>query len=231
MRITPSAGCVRTEVEDDFHHMMVTLRHADGVVQEVLAEQVRAPWTTCGGAIAQLARDFNGMSMQAAQRAVALKPRNCTHLYDLLALALAHADDRDVLVYDVLASDPIDSTRQIELRKGGVPVLRWVEKNGRLIEPAELAGLDLLGLRDWIRTLPEHEKEAARVLQWGARIANGRTTPYEQQSNASTMPLSCYTFQPHIVPKARRTGDIRDFSTQSDTPLDGQDSSRLQEAR
>jgi hypothetical protein len=231
MRVTPSPGQVRAEVEDDFHHMIVTLRHADGVVQDALAEQVRAPWTTCGGATGQLARDFNGMSMAEAQRAVALKPRNCTHLYDLLMLALAHAADQAALVYDVLASDPVDGQRQIELRKDGVNILRWVEQDGRLIEPAELAGLDLRSLRDWIRTLPDTQKEAARVLQWGARIGHGRTTPYEQQSNASTMPLSCYTFQPHIVPKARRTGDIRDFSNGSNTPLDGQDLNRLQEAR
>jgi hypothetical protein len=232
IRVSPSPGRVCAKLEDDFHHMVVTLRHADGLVVEARGEQIRAPWTTCPGAIEQLARDFNGKSMGDAQRATALKARNCTHLHDLLTLAIAHAHDGAALTYDVLASDPVEGRRLLELRKDGSTTLHWVEQDGRFILPTELDGLDLLTMSDWIRALPERHREAAHVLRWGARVSRGRFTPHERQSNAATMALNCYTFQPHIASHAGRLSNVRDFSTQTAQPLDGKSvASRLEQAR
>ena len=64
-RVTPGPGWVRTEVEDDYHCMAVTLHHARGVVMRVTAEQDRAPWTTCPGAVAQVERTFTGVALEA----------------------------------------------------------------------------------------------------------------------------------------------------------------------
>jgi hypothetical protein len=220
IRITPSAGAARAELEDDYHHMAVTLRHENGIVTEAIAEQTRAPWTTCPGAIAQLAHDFNGVLLADIPRSKDVKLRNCTHLHDLATLAADHARDERLIEYDMFVSDPILDRRLIELRKNGSPVMQWVEQNGRLVSSAAMNGLTILHLNDWIRTLTSEEQEYARLLRWGARIAYGRLIPLEQQSDATTMPLSCYTFQPHISVGARRIGVIRDFSGETTQPLD-----------
>ena len=93
--------------------------------------------------------------------------------------------------------------------------------DGRIVEPAELAGTMLMKLRPWIDTLDPQRQEEARVLRWGTMAANGRTASIEDQSDATRMQSgSCYTFQPHNAVNARRVGQIRDFSTGAAHPLD-----------
>lgn len=222
--VTPRPGVVRSELEDDFHCMGVTLRHANGIADSVEAVVVRAPWTTCPGAEAQLAKTFAHAPL-AEFFARGEKNFNCTHLYDLAMLAAAHADDADVLTYDILVSDPDrDGRRRAEIRRNGVPVLGFVDVNHRIVEPAELAGVELLKMRSWIDALDPDLKEAARLLRWGALVAHGRTIPMERQSDARHMPRgNCYTFQDERVAVAKRVGEIRDFSTGSEHPLDRRD--------
>jgi hypothetical protein len=81
-----------------------------------------------------------------------------------------------------------------------------------MLEPEVIAGQNLMKLRDWIVSLPPAEKEAAKLLQWGAMVAHGRARPLDQQSDASKMPPSCYTFQPEKAAVAERVGLIIDFS-------------------
>ena len=173
---------------------------------------IRAPWTTCPGAVAQLERTFTGVALNAFA-ARGEKRANCTHLHDLALLAAAHAADVEPLVYDVLVADPIDGKRRAELRRDGVTLLGWTESRFRIEEPAELAGVTFDNLRSWIDALDPPQQEAARLLRWGNMIANGRIIPLEKQSDASRMPSgSCYTFQPHRAIDARRVGAVRDFS-------------------
>jgi hypothetical protein len=217
-RITPRPGLVLSEVEDDFHCMQVTLRHAGGVATAVEPFMIRAPWTTCPGAVEQLRQTFTGVALQAFP-ARADKSANCTHLFDLALLAAAHAFDGEPLVYDILVSDPVDGRRRAELRRNGSVVLGWAESGLRLLEPAELAGLGLDKMRPWIDSLDAPRQEAARLLRWGNMLANGRIIPLERQSDASRMPANCYTFQPQRAPEARRVGLIRDFSRGAAQPL------------
>lgn len=217
-RVTTAAGWVRSEVEDDYHCMAVILHHADGVVQRVEAQQQRAPWSTCPGAVAQIEQTFTGVAL-AAFVTRGEKTENCTHLHDLALLAAAHAGDVAPLVYDILVSDPVDARREIELRRNGEPLLHWSEVQGRLVAPVVLDGLRLDQLRAWIDTLDPAHQEAARLLRWGAIIAHGRSIPLERQSDASRMPPNCYSFQPHRASLARRIGEIRDFSRGTAEPL------------
>jgi hypothetical protein len=211
-RITPGDGWVRSEVEDDYHHMRVTLRHAGGVVTAVEAQMVRAPWTTCPGAEARLVETFTGVPLAEFAARNSDKPTNCTHLHDLATLAAAHADDAEPLVYDVLAEDPVNGRRRLELRRNGAPAMRWLEVDGKLVEPPQAAGLTLLQLRPYIDALDPQRQEEARVLRWGGIVAHGRRIPLENQSDASKMPPTCFTFQPQNKLKAVRVGEIRDFS-------------------
>jgi hypothetical protein len=217
-RVTPAAGWVKAELEDDMHCMAVLLRHRDGVVTAVEAEQDRAPWNTCGGAMDQLVQTFAGQRLEGfADRGE--KTLNCTHLYDLAQLAAAHAQDQAPIIYDILVSDPVEGRRRMELRRDGAPLMRWVEEDGRLVEPAEIAGLTLLTLSPWISSLDPARQEPARLLRWGGLVAHGRTLPFEEQSDATRMPPNCYTFQPEQAVHARRIGKSRDFSTGHEEPL------------
>ena len=219
-RITPGEGWVRSELEDDFHHMRVTLRHAGGVVTAVEPQMVRAPWTTCPGADARLRETFTGVQLGEFAGRNGDKPTNCTHLHDLATLAAAHAGDAAPLVYDILTEDPVGGRRRIELRRDGKPVMRWLEVDNKLVEPPEAAGLTLLQLRPYIDSLDAQRQEEARVLRWGAIVAHGRAIPSRDQSDASKMPPSCFTFQPDNKLKAVRVGEIRDFSQGGEAPLE-----------
>jgi hypothetical protein len=217
-RITPAPGWVRSEVEDDYHCMGLTVHH-DGVIASAIEPQmIRAPWTTCPGAVEQLKQSFTGVALaQFAARSD--KAANCTHLYDLALLAAAHAADTAPLVYDILVCDPVDGQRRAELRRNGATLLAWSDVGLRLVEPAELAGQTLDKLRGWIDSLDPQRQEAARLLRWGNMIANGRIIPMSRQSDASRMPPNCYTFQPHRAAVAKRIGVIRDFSRGQAEPL------------
>jgi hypothetical protein len=220
-RVTPGEGWVRSELEDDYHHMRVTLRHAGGVITAVEPEMVRAPWTTCPGAIARLEQTFTGAALsEAPVGRNAEKATNCTHLHDLATLAATHAFDAAPLTYDILTEDPIDGRRRIALRRNGEPVMHWVEQDGRLVEPAAAAGLTLLQLKPYIESLDAAGQEQARILRWGAVVAHGRAIPLENQSDATRMPPTCFTFQPETKLKARRVGEIRDFSGGGEQPLE-----------
>lgn len=217
-RITPLADRVLTELEDDYHRMSVTVIH-DGTVATALEPVMdRAPWTTCPGAIAMLQQTFTGIALDAFA-ARGDKRANCTHLHDLAILGAAHAFDKQPLVYDILVADAVDGIRRAELRRNGAKELSWSDSGGRIIEPAEIAGLTLDKLGPWINSLDPQRQETTRLLRWGNMVANGRTMSLEHHSDVARMPDGgCYTFQPQRKSEARRMGVIRDFS-KGDVPL------------
>lgn len=217
-RITPADGRVLCEVEDDYHRMNVTVHHDGVIATRVQAELLRAPWTTCPGAPTQVEKTFSGIPLLAFPER-GEKKANCTHLYDLAVLAAAHALDPQVLIYDILVSDPIEGHRSAELRRNNLVLLSWKELDGKIVEPSEMAGLTVWTLNPWIDSLDPELREAARVLRWGAVLAHGRLIPMEKQSDASRMPANCYTFQPARAAVAQRIVDIRDFSDGKTQPL------------
>jgi hypothetical protein len=216
--VTPESHQVRIEVEDDYHCMGVTIAHDGKTATKVEAVIQRAPWTTCPGAVAMLKTTFTGVALDGFV-ARGEKRTNCTHLHDLAVLGATHAFGRDQLVYDILVSDPVDGKRHAELRRDGVTVLAWTLVAGRIVEPAELAGVALDNLRSWIDSLDPLQQEAARLLRWGTILAGGRTIPWEKQADTRRLPVgNCYTFQPERLPQVKRIGVIRDFS-QGPQPL------------
>lgn len=219
IEILPEDGAVMARLEDDLHAMAVCLRHGDGQVLAVEPVMVRAPWNTCPGALARLQQTFTGKPL-AEVTARQEKRQNCTHLHDLAVLAAAHATDGEVTRFDLAASDPVDGQRSLEVRRNGITVWHWVERDEVLVEPEGVAGLTLLTLRDWIAGLSGPEQEAARLLQWGGLVAHGRTLPPERQNRADALPASCYTLQPERAAVAERIGLVRDFSSGTAEPLE-----------
>ena len=173
----------------------------------------RAPWQTCPGAVDELQQTFNGVPLErfAARGA---KKTNCTHLHDLAVLAAAHASDREPIVFDILASDPVEGRREAQLRRNGETLLHWRLNGDKFESPEPLSGMTLFDqLRSWTDGLDPVRQEAARLLRWGAILAHGRTIPWERQADASRLPVgNCYTFQPERHAIAKRIGAVRDFS-------------------
>jgi len=204
--------------------MRVTIHHDGRSATAIEAEMIRAPWTVCPGAVAQLERTFTGVALDAFGTR-GEKRDNCTHLHDLATLAAVHAFDERPLVYDILVSDPVEGQRRAELRRDGATVLGWTHVNGQIVEPAQLKGMSLDQMRPWIDSLDPARQgaphaEHARLLRWGTILANGRTISWDRQSDASRLPVgNCYTFQPHRLTQAKRIGAIRDFS-QGTQPLE-----------
>jgi len=115
----------------------------------------------------------------------------------------------------------MDGRRRVELRRNGAVVLGWVDAQFLIVEPAELAGVRLDKLRPWIESLDAQGQEAARLLQWGAILAHGRSRPLQDQSDARSIGADrCYTFQSRRVASAKRIGVIRDFSIGTSQPLE-----------
>lgn len=222
--ISPAAGHVTAAVEDDYHCMAVTLRHADGIVTAVESVMDRAPWTTCPGAPDVLAATFSGVALSdVAGRG--LKQANCTHLHDLAVLAAAHAGEEAQVRYDILVCDPVEEQVTAEIRREDMVIHRITHRDDVLTDPPALVGISVFKLRGWIESLDGVAREAARLLQWGTILAHGRITPMERQSDASRMPPNCYTFQPEMKLRAKRVGQVIDFSSSPRAPLshfDGQ---------
>ena len=218
-RVTPQPGSVCSEVEDDFHRMSVTIEHDGSIARAVNASLARAPWSTCPGAVAKCEETFTGVELDSfpARRE---KAANCTHLYDLALLAAAHAHDEARLVYDIYISDPIEGRRHAQLWRDGERILEWWDESYRIVEPAAMAGMKLMDLRSWIDSLTPERQEPARILQWASIIAHGRIIPLEDQSDATRMPPSCYTFQPEQAVRAQRIGKTRDFNDGTTQPLE-----------
>jgi hypothetical protein len=224
LRVEPEQGAVLAMLEDDLHCMAVCLRHDGERVLAVEPLMERVPWTVCPGAVEVLTRTFTGVPLQevTARRD---KQANCTHLHDLAVIGAAHALDRAPLEYHIFVSDPRDvggkAERLLEIRRDGRTLHRWVEQDGRLVEPAAIAGLSALTLRDWIATLDGETQEAARLLQWASLVAHGRGMTDDQRRQSLAMRPSCFTMQPERVERARMANGIHDFSAGGRQPLEG----------
>ena len=218
--IEPGPDCVTAELEDDYHRMVVTLRHRDGVIEHVESAMKRAPWTSCPGAMEQLKRTFVGQPIEGIAR-VRGKTLNCTHLHDLALFAAGHAGENTDIAYDIVVSDPVHDRRRATLDRDGDRVLDWTMDAVGFVAPPSIAGRSPYELNDWIATLDRAGQEAARILRWASMIAHGRQMDIPAHSSADRFPSgTCFTFQPGVAPGARRlAGADIDFSAPGRAPL------------
>jgi hypothetical protein len=222
--IEPSAGLVTAELEDDYHRMVVSLTHAEGVATKVESEMKRSPWTMCPGAMDQLAQTFTGVPLAGfAKRGE--KTANCTHLHDLALFAAAHAAETAPVAYDILVTDAADGARRATLARNGAPLLDWAlqgEAMGEMFTaPAELAGKHMSQLNEFIATQDRPTAEAVRILRWASIVAHGRVREMPAGMSATEFPLgSCFNFQPDRAPgSTRRPGADIDFSKPGAAPM------------
>jgi hypothetical protein len=230
--IGPDGGEVLAELEDDFHHFEVRLRHDGRTITGLDPAAIRFPWSTCPQAGARL-RPLEGapLSSRSTGHAAVLSPRsNCTHLFDLAGLAMAHAAaGRTRRQYDVRIPEVTGSRRTATLCRDGEPLLRWEVEGREILDPPPYAGQRLrgAGFIEWAEsTLDPDEAEAALVLRRALDIGMGRGMDLDPYPNAAAIaeivgPV-CFTFHPDQAGRAARMkGSTWDFAAHPDRLLSG----------
>lgn len=230
IRLVARDRLVRADLEDDFHRFGVDLEHDGTRVVEARARAARFPWETCPGAGARI-EELAGTPL--LDRAVDLAGhtdarRHCTHLFDLAALALAHAAaGRARRQYDIAVPDRRDGRTRATLERDGAPFLEWELDRSEIVSTGPFAGVSLRGrsFLDWIAAhLDADRAEAALVLRRAVYIAIGRATDLDALATAAQVtPLagaSCHSMQPGVAERALRVkGSTRQFSASAEPLL------------
>jgi hypothetical protein len=224
---TTEPGVVVSELVDDFHHFVVTLRHDAGRVESVDCESRRWPWSTCPSAAEPL-RKLAMMPLDhrftAAGRWTDPK-QNCTHQFDTACYAITHAAwGRQQRVYDVEIPrrDPVTGASHARLWVDGEPDLEWDVLWSGIASPAPPfdAAPWKGGFMRWAdTTLPEDAAERAMTLRRACDIGMGRGMDLDAIPVAKQLPPMmagiCHTMQPGVIEVAfRNVGSIRDFAAQ-----------------
>ncbi len=230
VRLTGRPGEVFAEVEDPYHGMRCTLRHDGERITDIVGEVVRAPFTTCPEASAPI-KKLIGLELALSARDSPRRgdPRgNCTHLFDLALLAIAHASRRsEVREYAIEISDENTEPACAKVWLNGQLQHEWRIRSGQLVDPPEIAGRPVLeGFLVFATTLFEGDKlEAARVLQKGYFVAQVRrydvfSLKGQGAESETAMLGSCWSFSDAVVPRAIRVGDNeRDFNSNPEAVL------------
>ncbi len=233
IRVTSTeSGVVTSELEDDFHHFVVTLRHDGSRVESVECTSVRWPWSTCPGAADNL-RKLAGMPLSDRFTTAGgwTDPKqNCTHQFDAACYAITHAATcRSQRTYDleVPRRDPATGASRTRLWVDGELRLTWdVQWNGIVdAEPPFDAAPWKGGFMRWADgVLAADEAECAITLRRACDIGMGRGMDLDSVPVAKDLPPMmagvCHTMQPGVVEVAfRHVGSIRDFARDPDRLL------------
>jgi hypothetical protein len=208
-------------LEDDFHHYGVTVIHDRKTVKGVRMAAIRVPWTACPEAAAPL-QQLVGKPLvsRASNIGLHLQMRQqCTHVFDLAGLVLAHAaqgrihrryhvvvPDREILGY-MPNGKRIQGPAKITLRQDDEQVMWWNMEGRRIAGPEKYAGQTLdTGFRVWTETMPEEEAEYCSIMRRAILVAGGRVRNLDNATTAAAEnnPPLCHTFQPGIAPTALR---------------------------
>jgi hypothetical protein len=225
IRLTHKEHQVYGELEDDCHGFQVSLQHDGTRVTAISGNTLRIPMNTCAGAFRPL-QELVGMPLgtPAPEIVARVNPRsNCTHLYDLSLLAMAHtAYSEQQRVYDVEVADqtPDGSPARAEVFLNGASIHRWLLNWTSIAEPEALAGRPVLnGFSAWANeAFRGLEREAAFVLCKGVFVAMSRLYDMSDIGGQSAMDHSpmlgvCYSYSEGVVEHAVRNHNcVRDFS-------------------
>jgi hypothetical protein len=217
------------ELEDDFHHFRIELTHDGETIIRAEGRPLRGPWSTCMDAADPL-RSIEGNPLSERSTAVggyAEATSNCTHLFDLTGLAIAHATrsarDRQ---YDFAGSDPVDGRQELVLWRDGQRALRWQVVDGEITAPTEWVGAPLARrFIPWAEdSFDPDTAEAAIALRRMLHITIGRGLALDHLETAAEDtegPVGrCYSYSaPVAVGAIRRKGSVRDFQDPTDARL------------
>lgn len=217
-------------MEDDFHRFGVTIRHDGARVTGVDGDSRRYPWTTCASAVEPL-RALEGAPLTTRLSALgdhSVARHNCTHLFDLSGLAIAHAarGDEGTRTYDIAIDDRVDNRTRPRLWRDGALVLDWELAGRTLVGPPPFDKVSLRGgFLSWAEdTLDADLAEAAIALRRACDISMGRIMDLDVFETAEMLGDqvrgTCHSFQPEMMVQAVRVkGQTRDFTADADALL------------
>ena len=231
---TTGGGLVEGGLEDDFHYFTVRVAHDGASVQAVTARAIRWPWTTCPAAADRL-HSLEGMELSPNCLAVgdiAEPKQNCTHMFDLAGLCIAHAARGGRVgttrQYDVEIPHQAQAGGDVVVRcdRDGEPLLTWTLDGRRVAAPTPYAGAPWRrGFFRWAEeTLDADAAEAAIVLRRACDIGMGRGMDLDAVERADEleriMSGVCFTMQPEQIRVALRHKEtIRDFDADPEAML------------
>ena len=219
--INVSDTLVIGEVEDDFHHFRIELTHDGETILSAQGQPIRGPWSTCMD-VGEPIRAIEGNAMSVRSTAIGgytEATSNCTHLFDLTGLAVAHAmrDDRE-RQYDFAITDPVDGRYELVLWRDGELTLHWVVEGAEIVSPDTWTAAPLARrFIPWAEeTFDLDTAEAAIALRRMLHISIGRGTHLDDVDSAAEHtdgPIGrCYSYTPEILVSAiRRKKSVRDF--------------------
>ena len=205
------------EVEDNPHHFRLVLGHDGRTLESIDSESPRHPWTSCPAAGEPLRR-LVGMPLSArstAVGAVADARSQCTHLFDLAGLAIAHAyahvqGGRERRDYACRVSQDAEEGHTVAaLRRDGEPFLAWQVDGEVILGPAPYTGVHLHArFMRWAESnLDPETAEAALVLRRACFVAPSRffdLDVVERASDLGNMFGRCHTFSEAFASTALR---------------------------
>lgn len=223
IRLSGSPGALLGELEDCSHGFRVTVLHDGQRITDVRGEGLRIPLNTCAGAVEPI-KALVGIAIDTdpAQVNAQVNPRaNCTHLYDLSVLAIAHcARGNSVRQYDVVIPDETDAPTDACVYIDDRLALQWGLWQWDIKYPEQFVGKPMhRGFAQWVNaTLKGEEKEAAFILQKGYLVAQARRydmdrTAGDRAIHDTAMQGVCYSYSPGVVEHAYRLKrTVRDFT-------------------
>lgn len=229
IRLTAGAGHVLAELEDHAHAMRCRVHHDGERITAIDSEFLRIPMTTCASAGDPLA-EMIGHELRAGTKAFFANGRarrNCTHMFDLVWLAGAHAlRDAPVRQYDIEIPDEQDGRTVAMVLRDGEHVMEWHLDGTMITGPEPFAGRDLYrGLISWaMENFPEEQLEAILMLQKGCLVTSarkyllipGRMSAGEMEGFVGI----CHGFGPERIASAERNaGTVQDFTDRPDDLL------------
>lgn len=209
-------------LEDDFHHFGVTIENDGETITAVHVASERYPFTTCpmagpnlqglvGQRLSPRGTDIGAMIGMREQ---------CTHMFDLAGLAVAHAasgrahrryeaviPDREIVAWEA-GKRRLLGEGEAWLRRDGREVLRWQIDHRMIIGPAEWAGQPLVqGFRGRTEQMDIEGAEAASVLRRAVMVAAGRSLDPDLYPTARDRGQSgvCFTFLEENRDAGKRT--------------------------
>ncbi len=201
-------------IEDDAHHFGVTIEHDGTTITDVRTASPRYPWTTCCNAGEPL-RELIGKPLvsRASDIGKLVEMRlQCTHMFDLAGLVLAHAaHGREHRRYELAVPDrevlgrhtsgrPQFGAHRCTVHQDGLLVLWWDVQDDTITAPAEFAGQSLQrGFREFTERMPEEQAEHATLLRRAIHISSTRMMDQDREFTRAgdIQPAGvCYTNQP-----------------------------------
>lgn len=219
IRILAETGCTTAEIEDDFHHFIVTVRHDGERVTGAEGKAIRYPWSQCPMAVGALP-DLAGLALTTDATAVYRQTDplgQCTHMLEVAGLAIAQAArSLGGRRYDATVSDPVAGRVFAELLCDGAPLAHWVLQDGVIVDPVERRGQRPAAFRSSaLRELPHAEAEMLLILRRAVTLAAARPIDVDNFPTAAAMGIkpACFVFRHGVAEHAlRRYGSVHDFS-------------------